>query len=117
MVLTPLLAAVCILIFLAAPAEYERNAIKAVAIRSQSIAEMTAYSLSPALFFNDQEEAINEVLLSAQQNEDLAYIIVFDSSGKEVAAYKNNKEILEKRGGHWRLKPDVVKCLIEGGEV
>ena len=95
LVLTPLLAAVCILIFLTAPADYERNAIKAVTVRSQSIAEMTAYSLSPALFFNDQEEAINEVLLSAQQNEDLAYIIVFDSSGKEVAAYKNNGEILE----------------------
>ena len=28
-----------------------------------------------------------------------------------------NQEILEKRGGHWRLKPEVVKCLIEGGEV
>lgn len=28
-----------------------------------------------------------------------------------------NREILEKRGGNWRLKPEVVKCLREGGEI
>ncbi len=83
---------VSIFIFIFFPARLERQALKAISDKAHGIAEMTAFSISPALFFEDTENAM-EVLESARQNEDLAYMVALDNSGKVIAEF--NKDIAE----------------------
>jgi sensor histidine kinase regulating citrate/malate metabolism len=54
--------------------------MKVVVEKAHSIAEMTAYSVSPALVFEDRE-AVEEVFQSAHQNKDLLWIAVLNGSG------------------------------------
>ncbi|RQW03502.1 HAMP domain-containing protein, partial [candidate division KSB1 bacterium] len=71
-----------ILIFL--PLKLERQATKAIAEKAQSIARMTAFSMSPALFFDDTT-SIQKDILSVLQTKDIAYVVVLDNSGNIVA--------------------------------
>jgi diguanylate cyclase (GGDEF)-like protein len=89
----PFLAAICLLIFLTVPYLRKQQALRALAVRTQTIVEMTAYSLSPALYFNDAD-TIKEVFLSARQNRDLVYIFVVDPAGTVVSEF--NKTLADR---------------------
>lgn len=84
-----LLGLISLFMFTFFPARLEKQAVKAISDKAQSIAEMTAFSIGPALYFEDTEN-IDEVIKSARQNEDLAYIVVLDGSGGVIAAFNKN---------------------------
>ncbi|HNW58580.1 MAG TPA: histidine kinase dimerization/phosphoacceptor domain -containing protein [bacterium] len=63
------------------PDFYARQGLDAQKAKSRSIAMMTAYSISPAVIFEDTP-AIQEVAYSALQNRDLLYLAVRDARGK-----------------------------------
>ncbi len=59
---------------------------QAAADKAHGIAHMTVFGLGPALFFEDSP-TIEEIVLSAKQNRDLAYIVVMNASGRVVAEF------------------------------
>ncbi len=85
-----LLGLISLFMFTFFPARLEKQAVKAISDKAQSIAEMTAFSIGPALYFEDTEN-IEEVIKSARQNEDLAYIVVLDGSGGVITAFNKGK--------------------------
>ncbi len=81
LVFSLLIAAISLFILLYFPARQKHQALDAVSDKAKSIAQMTAYSLSPGLYFDDYD-AVKEVLESAKQNKDIIHISVLSDSNK-----------------------------------
>ncbi len=81
-----LVTAISVFIFIYFPSEFEKQATKAIVDKVNSIATMTAFSISPALFFNDTQ-TIEETFQSAKQVKDIVYIALRDDSDKVRYAY------------------------------
>lgn len=86
---TPLLLLISILLLTVTPYWYRHQAIQALDDKARSISLIAAYSLSPAVVFDDRN-AIEEVFTSLSQSPSVDYILVFDGQGKEVARYLRN---------------------------
>ena len=84
-VITLVIGAIAALIYLIFPTRLERQALRALAHKAESIGEMTAFSVSSALLFSDQA-GVSAALQGAQRNMDLAYVVVVDDTGKLVDA-------------------------------
>jgi len=84
-----LIALVALFVFIYVPTKIEQQALEAIDKKVQTIAAMTAYSISPALFFNDVD-GMEDVLSSAKQNEDIVYVVVSNDSGRILAAFNKN---------------------------
>ena len=85
-VITLLIGAISLFIFCYFPARLESQAIRAIAAKAHSITEMTAFSVSPALYFEDRKD-VEEALKGARQNQDLVYIVVVDGSRDVFAEF------------------------------
>lgn len=94
-VLSLLIGLISLFIFISFPARLEKQATKAIAAKAQSIVEMIAFSISPALFFAD-DESMDEILKGARRNKDLVYIVVLDGLGRVVTAF--NKDEADQSG-------------------
>lgn len=75
-----LVAVISVFIFLYFPARLRSQALEAIKNRSQTTSEFLAFSLSPALVFNDSKTA-SETADAVKQNQDIAWIIVHDARG------------------------------------
>lgn len=73
-------------IFAYFPAKYESFAINALHKKAVSIATASAYSIAPALVFNDTK-SMDEVIDGAKQNPDLLYMVITDSNGRPLASF------------------------------
>lgn len=80
---TALVAAISLFIFLTVPRWLERAMLDGEISRAHSVAGMTAYSVSPALVFGDVA-GFDEGFAGARENRDLAYLIVTDSLGHVI---------------------------------
>ncbi len=89
-VITFLLWVISIFIFFFFPAQFENQALEAIASKAHSISNMTAFGVAPAIMFDDRR-AIDEVFQSAQQNEDLLYIVIVNDSGKVIYGFNQDK--------------------------
>lgn len=96
LLLTLFLGLVVIFILGFFPMKFEQQAMKAISDQAVTIASMTAYSLSPALYFGDTK-TIQENLNTALQIRDIAYIVVVSDSGM-VAAH--NLQVAQKAHFH-----------------
>ncbi|MBN2412710.1 HAMP domain-containing protein [candidate division KSB1 bacterium] len=92
LVVSFLIAVISLFIYFYFPQKLEKEEIKVYEEKSRAIAEMTAYSISPALFFHDIEN-INEVINSSKQNKDLVFFIVVDEYENIVAHYNKNSAL------------------------
>lgn len=70
-------------VFIYFPAKFDSQALSNTEALALNIANMSAYSISPALYFNDNEN-IAEVLNNASQNKDIDYIIIHNSNNEFV---------------------------------
>lgn|GEM_PF-5063226 len=91
--ITFVIGLISLFILLYFPARQEEREISAVADKAQSIVEMTAFIISPALSFEDVE-TLEEALRGARINEDLIYVIVVDAKGVVVANF--NTEVADE---------------------
>jgi diguanylate cyclase (GGDEF)-like protein/PAS domain S-box-containing protein len=66
-----------------------KQSFEAAADKTHGIAHMTSFALGPPLFFEDAP-SIEEVVQSAKQNSDLAYLVVLDASGRAVAEFNRS---------------------------
>jgi hypothetical protein len=94
LVVSLLFAAISIFIFLYFPARQERQAINAISDKANSVALIMAYSIAPALYFNDST-ALEEVIKSAITNKDLIYILVSNDSGRAIETYNSGSICME----------------------
>ena len=81
-----LLGMVSCFIYLYFPARQEKQAIKAIEAKAQSISAMTAFSVAPALYFYDQTDMM-EIIESTRQNKDLYFILIQNAERGTVAGY------------------------------
>jgi len=84
---------------------FERQATKAIADKAQSIAQITAFSISPALFFEDTT-SIKTDILSLLQTRDIAYIVVANSAGEIIADYNRTTA---DNADYIDIQPDKMK--------
>lgn len=87
--ITALIAVISVFIYVFFPNRLEQRAMAGLVARAESIAEMTAASVSPGLFFEDMG-AVAEALKAAQQNGDLVYVAVYDNAGQIFASYNRD---------------------------
>ncbi len=85
-----LIALISLFIFFYFPAQQEKQALKAIVAKAESITHIMAYGVSPALYFNDKD-AIEEVIESASQNEDIAYLVLINNADDTVSFYRNSE--------------------------
>ena len=71
-----LLAFISAFIFLFFPGKFEEMQMEALKNNSYAVNKLISYSLSPALYFGDNEN-INEVILGARQNKNITYKEVY----------------------------------------
>ncbi|NIA28373.1 MAG: hypothetical protein GWP06_00495, partial [Actinobacteria bacterium] len=69
-VVTVLIFIISIFVYFFFPTWEKKQAMMAISDKAQSIAQMAAYSISPAIVFADSE-GISQVITSAHQNKDL----------------------------------------------
>lgn len=68
------------------PRKLEREALRLVAHKAETLAQLTAFTINPAVYFNDPA-ALDEALSGARQDKDVAYVVVTDPSGRRLAAF------------------------------
>lgn len=93
----PIIVLFSVFVVLLGSRERQKQSFEVAADKARSIARMTAFSLGPALFFEDAG-AIDEVIQSAKQNMDLAYIVVLDASGRAIAEFNGSAAPDSKSG-------------------
>jgi diguanylate cyclase (GGDEF)-like protein/PAS domain S-box-containing protein len=86
LVLMPLVLVFSLLIILIGPRYVRIQAMRDIEDKSLSIAEMTAYSLAPALYLDDRP-TIDEIIVSVRKNADLDYLVITDSAAKPAFSY------------------------------
>ena len=82
-VLSVLLGAGALLLYLMVPARVERHALAATADKARTLGAMAAFSVSSALVFEDPR-GIEDALDGALQNPDVLYLRVEDAGGRVV---------------------------------
>ncbi len=81
-----LIGAFSLLLYIYVPARVARQAQGGLVARARSIAQMTAFSVSPALVFRDAA-VLEEGFVGATRNPDVVYVLAEDSAGALVAAH------------------------------
>jgi diguanylate cyclase (GGDEF)-like protein/PAS domain S-box-containing protein len=94
-VISAFIGLISLAIFVDVPVRLRRQAVTAVVEKAHTLTEMAAFSVGAALYFEDRV-GLEESLAAVRENADLVYIIVFDQSGRVVAAF--NRELAERNG-------------------
>jgi signal transduction histidine kinase/CheY-like chemotaxis protein len=80
------IAAIALFVSLYLPFQLHREMERAIADKGRSIGLMTALSVGPAVVFNDST-GLEDALLIAEQNPDLAYVVVVDGQERILAQH------------------------------
>ena len=106
-VITVLIGVISTVIYIVIPEKIEEQSMKIISARAHTIVEMSAFSISSALYFDDRA-TIDEAIASAMQNRDLQYLVVEDSNGTVVSEYNQKyaetMNYHESNGNH--ISPD-----------
>src|SRR2546430_1023540 len=86
LVMTLILAVVSLWIYIYFPEKLQRQALAALAQRATAIADVTAFSVAPALHFNDRVAAA-AALTALRRNHDLIFYIIRQADGGVFASF------------------------------
>jgi len=81
LVIAAVIGLIAAFLFLYYPVRLKGKSVASLVDKSQTYASFLAYSLSPALNFNDRNTA-EEIISAAKLNPDLVYLVVMDNSQK-----------------------------------
>lgn len=84
---TPMMVAVCLIIYFGAVHFQKIQALQDLESRIQVMGDLAAYNLSFSLPSNKSAD-IQEIFQSLRQNVDLAYIVLLDASGHVLSSYR-----------------------------
>jgi len=90
--LVPLLALFCLGAFFLVPYFYRQIGLKATANHARNMARIGAYSVGPAVFFEDRE-TVNEVLHSLSRDENLLFALILNEKGETIATFKKTPDL------------------------
>ncbi|MGZ5444426.1 MAG: HAMP domain-containing protein [Thermoanaerobaculia bacterium] len=99
-----LLIAIAISVYV--PMKLEDEAMALIGQKAETLAELTAFTIHPAIYFGDRA-ALEEALSGARRDRDVAYIIVTDADGQRLS------EFHPERVGSERIH-EVTKPIREG---
>ena len=77
---------VSLFIYFYFPQKFQEQAFIAAQSKAVTIADISAFSTAPAMYFNDSD-ALQEVLATTRQNTDIRFIIITDHKQQLVAGY------------------------------
>ncbi|NOY57998.1 MAG: PAS domain S-box protein [Calditrichaeota bacterium] len=124
LVVTVLIFIISIFVYFFFPTWEKKQAMMAISEKAQSIAQMAAYSISPAIVFADSE-GISQVITSARQNKDLAYLFVVNENDHllgQFAPGKTGKKSFYKMQKNHSISKDnatynVIAPVLSQGKV
>ena len=96
---------ISLFIYLYCPGKFEKQAINSLHERAISIAEITSYSVSPALVFNDRQAALESLNL-LKNNSDITYAVVVDKNGDIFSSYRHDN------GDMFQFDRNDVKTIV-----
>lgn len=115
--LSGLITSISVFIFFYFPAKYENLAEQSLRNKANSIAIAAAFSMAPAIIFEDSK-SISEVIESMKQNRDISYIVVEAQNGQTLqswnlhnavaAAFKNQPGTDDKYNNVIRVVAPIV---------
>lgn len=88
-----LLIAAALFIYL--PRKLEEEAIALISHKAETLAQLTAFTIHPAIYFQDRA-ALDEALSGTRRDKDVAYVIVTDPGGRTLASVHPERAT----GGH-----------------
>lgn len=106
------------------PRKLEQEAIALIAHKADTLMQLTAFTIHPALYFQDRA-ALEEALSGARNDKDVAYVVVIDEEGRTLSAFHRElatNAALARRvpGGarsHDRSLYEAMTPIGEGGRV
>lgn len=90
-------------IFVYLPMKFEGEAMALIGQKAETLAELTAFTIHPAIYFNDRP-ALEEALSGARRDRDVAYIIVTGADGQRLSAFHPERA---KTGGLYEVTTPV----------
>lgn len=72
-------------IYLYLPRKLEEEAIALISHKAETLAQLTAFTIHPAIYFDDRA-AVEEALSGTRRDKDVAYVIVRDTQGRTLAS-------------------------------
>jgi hypothetical protein len=81
-----LIVVICAAILLYLPRKVEREAVALMSSKAETLAQLTAFTIHPAIFFQDRA-ALDEALSGAKRDRDVAYVIVFLNRDLKLTAF------------------------------
>ena len=105
------------------PKKIEDEAIALVSHQAETLAQLTAFTIHPSVHFRDPA-ALEEALRGTRQDRDVAYVLVVDAKGKELASFHRQRASAPAlarrvRGGALASDRDlyeVMTPMVEEGE-
>ncbi|HEY0143843.1 MAG TPA: HAMP domain-containing protein [Thermoanaerobaculia bacterium] len=105
-------------IYLYLPRKLENEAIALISHKAETLAQLTAFTIHPAIYFNDLA-ALEEALSGTRGDQDVAYIIVRDPNGKTLASVHPErapgKAALKRGVSRDRTLYEIVTPIRDGG--
>ncbi len=90
------------------PRKLEQEAIALIAHKADTLMQLTAFTINPALYFQDRA-ALDEALSGARNDKDVAYVVVADPEGRVLSAFHREhatEAALARRVAGGRLSHD-----------
>lgn len=72
------------------PRKLEQEAIALIAHKADTLLQLTAFTIHPALYFQDRL-ALEEALSGARNDNDVAYVLVTDAEGRMLSAFHRER--------------------------
>ncbi|HEX7154067.1 MAG TPA: HAMP domain-containing protein [Thermoanaerobaculia bacterium] len=96
--ISALILLIAVSIYLYLPRKLEREAIALISHKADTLAQLTAFTIHPAIYFHDRA-ALEEALSGTRRDKDVAYVIVRDPTGKVLASVHPERETRKGAAG------------------
>lgn len=83
--MSALILVIAAALYLYLPRKLEEEAIALISHKAETLAQLTAFTIHPAIYFHDRA-ALEEALRGTRGDQDVAYVIVRDTQGRTLAS-------------------------------
>ena len=101
-------------IYLYLPRKLEDEAIALISHKAETLAQLTAFTIHPAIYFHDRA-ALDEALSGTRRDKDVAYVIVRDPGGRTLASVHPERETGANGVSRDGMLYEIVTPIGDGG--
>jgi signal transduction histidine kinase len=88
--MSALILAIAATVWFSVPGKLEDEALSLVSHKAETLAQLTAFTIHPAIYFQDRA-ALDEALSATRSDKDVAYVVVTDPAGRALAAFHQER--------------------------